>query len=52
MSQSTLIAAIKELLEQWEESKSKAYSNGDYRAVGFIEKAIDDLKGILPPEEE
>lgn len=51
MNSETLIAAIKELLDDWRRKSEVADRYESPR--GFILRdCIDDLKGILPPEEE
>lgn len=51
MSESTLIVAIKEKLEEWEGILAFYRLHEDPRYFELDER-IDDLKGILPPEDE
>lgn len=51
MSDSLLVEQIKELLKEWEKKADNLRKDENMRAFDF-EECIDDLKGILPPEEE
>lgn len=51
MSTETLIEQLREIVENWE-IRAEAY-RGDATPTFFeLAECIDDLKGILPPEEE
>lgn len=50
MSRDTLIDAIKDLLIEWQELREALSQINEYEA-DQLQDCIDDLKGILPPEE-
>lgn len=51
MSRDTLIQSIKNLINEWQNHVNNTAEVDDAEAQIWLD-AIDDLKGILPPEDE
>jgi len=50
MSRDTLISAIRDLISEWEEIRDSEDGSVVLHS-DILQGCIDDLKGILPPEE-